>query len=183
MVVPTPALQQRAGTMLVEATAVGAGQVGVNVPSLTAMDDPVTGTVLFVGVLTGLLLVSFLVGRELTEGSSDAARGTSSPPDRSTETTSNPTYRSRPTPTVEWDDPAEDGDLEDDERIISLLEEADGQLRQSRIVSETGWSKTKVSRTLSGLADDGDVVKIQLGRENLICLPEQVPSIGTEEDR
>ncbi|MGM0398733.1 MAG: helix-turn-helix transcriptional regulator [Halobacteriota archaeon] len=182
--------------MLGEGSAIGL-PLFANAVAQAGMDDPMTGTALFVGVLTGLLLVSFLVGRRLSEpspdedspstttridGASDPSNGTAStggPSDSPTETP----LQSRPEPTVEWSTGDGSRDLDDDERVLAMLEDSDGQLRQSRIVSESGWSKTKVSRTLSGLAEDGDVVKIQLGRENLICLPEQVPSIGQEEDR
>ncbi|MFW6003918.1 MAG: helix-turn-helix transcriptional regulator [Halanaeroarchaeum sp.] len=160
------------------------GTVSVNPVAQAAMDDPMAGTVLFVGVLAGLLLVSFLVGRGMTgspsnEESTSGATRTGGSSDSKAGTT----YRSRSESTVDWSTGDGSRDLDDDERVLTMLEDADGQLRQSRIVSETGWSKTKVSRTLSDLDDDGDVVKIQLGRENLICLPDQVPSIGHEEDR
>ncbi|WP_259517185.1 hypothetical protein [Halanaeroarchaeum sp. HSR-CO] len=182
--------------MFGEASAIG-GTLFASTVAQAAMDDPMSGTALFVGVLAGLLLVSFLLGRQLTDPSSDEdsssttirSDGSSDPSNVTTGTggtsdsSSETPLKSRPEPAVEWNTGDGSRDLGDDERVLAMLEDADGQLRQSRIVSESGWSKTKVSRTLSGLADDGDVVKIQLGRENLICLPEQVPSIGHEEDR
>lgn len=58
--------------------------------------------------------------------------------------------------------------LTDENRIMQLLSESDGRLRQSAIVSETGWSKSKVSRLLSRMEDDGKITKITVGRENLI---------------
>jgi len=72
--------------------------------------------------------------------------------------------------------------LDDHERVIALLELEGGQLRQTRIVDWTDWSKTKVSRTLSSMAEDGEVVKIRLGRENLICLPDTVPAVSRHRD-
>ena len=65
--------------------------------------------------------------------------------------------------------------VEDEERVLSLLEEHDGQMRQSAIVEETGWSKSKVSMILSEMTDDETVSKLQLGRENLISLPGHEP--------
>lgn len=71
-------------------------------------------------------------------------------------------------------------DVEDRERVVALLEDAGGRLKQSRIVEETGWSKTKVSRLLSQMAADGDVVKVPVGRENIVCLPGSVPEAAGE---
>lgn len=63
----------------------------------------------------------------------------------------------------------------DRERVLALLEENNGKLRQSKIVEETDWSKAKVSRLLARLDDNGDITKIRLGRENVICLPGREP--------
>lgn len=62
--------------------------------------------------------------------------------------------------------------LSDEERVERLLERNGGRMRQADIVSETGWSDAKVSQLLSRMADEGDVEKLRLGRENLISLPD-----------
>lgn len=62
--------------------------------------------------------------------------------------------------------------LTDEERVLRMLEENGGQVRQQRIVSGTEWSKSKVSRLLSRMAEEGAIRKITLGRENVIRLPE-----------
>ena len=64
----------------------------------------------------------------------------------------------------------------DREYVIELLEQNDGRMKQSAIVDAVDWSKAKVSRLLADLEADGDVVKIRLGRENLICRPGQEPT-------
>jgi hypothetical protein len=61
--------------------------------------------------------------------------------------------------------------LADDERVIRLLERNGGRMRQADIVSETKWSDAKVSQLLSSMADDGEIKKLRIGRENLISLP------------
>jgi len=68
--------------------------------------------------------------------------------------------------------------VSDDERVRSLLQEHGGEMRQKQIVDRVDWSKAKVSRVLSRLEDEGRVVKVRLGRENVIYLPghEQVVS-------
>ncbi|MBP1922838.1 putative membrane protein [Halorubrum alkaliphilum] len=45
-------------------------------------------------------------------------------------------------------------------------------MRQSAIVEELDWSKSKTSRVLSRMADEGDVEKLRIGRENVIDLAE-----------
>lgn len=62
--------------------------------------------------------------------------------------------------------------LTDEDRVRSLLRERDGRMKQSAIVDELDWSKSKASRVLSGMAEDGDVEKLRIGRENVIDLVE-----------
>lgn len=65
--------------------------------------------------------------------------------------------------------------LTDMDHIQQLLTERGGRVRQSEIVSETGWSKSKVSRLLSRMEDDDLITKITVGRENLITRPGDEP--------
>ena len=73
----------------------------------------------------------------------------------------------------EPDEPTEDLSLlADDERVLRLLERNGGRMRQADIVSETQWSDAKVSQLLSSMADDDEITKLRIGRENLISLPD-----------
>lgn len=63
--------------------------------------------------------------------------------------------------------------LSDEGRVVQLLVENGGRIRQHRITDDTGWSKSKVSRILSRMCEDGTVEKITIGRENVIILPEE----------
>ena len=65
--------------------------------------------------------------------------------------------------------------LSNEKRVFRLLDEWDGPIRQSEIVEETGWSKAKVSRVLSKMETEGDITKLNVGRENLVTRPEDVP--------
>lgn len=71
--------------------------------------------------------------------------------------------------------PATDADhvpaLTDADRVEQLLTENDGRMRQSVIVEELDWSKSKVSRVLSSMEEDDRIRKISIGRENLIARP------------
>ena len=69
-----------------------------------------------------------------------------------------------------------DADLQsDDERVITLLEEHDGRMRQVDIVSNTDWSKSKVSMLLSEMEDEGLISKLRVGRENIVSLAGHEP--------
>jgi hypothetical protein len=63
--------------------------------------------------------------------------------------------------------------LSDEERVLRLLKDNDGRMKQATIVKETGWSNAKVSQLLSAMAEEGQVEKLRIGRENLISLPDE----------
>jgi hypothetical protein len=65
--------------------------------------------------------------------------------------------------------------MNDEERVAGLLREHGGRMRQSAIVEGTGWSKSKVSMVLSEMADEGQVRKLRVGRENIVSLPGHEP--------
>ncbi|MFC6836742.1 helix-turn-helix transcriptional regulator [Halomarina ordinaria] len=65
--------------------------------------------------------------------------------------------------------------LTNEDRIMQLLDEGGGRLRQADIVERTDWSKSKVSRLLSRMEENGEVRKISIGRENLIARPGDEP--------
>jgi uncharacterized membrane protein len=65
--------------------------------------------------------------------------------------------------------------LSDEDRVLSLLEEHGGRMKQVNIVDETEWSKSKVSMLLSDMEDDGDISKLRVGRENIVSLAGQEP--------
>lgn len=60
--------------------------------------------------------------------------------------------------------------LTDEDRVIQMLRSNGGQLQQMTIVEDTDWSKSKVSRLLSRMEEQGQIEKISVGRENLITL-------------
>ena len=83
-----------------------------------------------------------------------------------------------PTPPESEPEPASDED-----RIIQLLRDNDGRMKQTRIVDETDWSKSKVSMLLSEMEEQGLINKLPVGRENLISLPGEEPdAVGTAYD-
>ncbi|SEP94140.1 helix-turn-helix transcriptional regulator [Natrinema salaciae] len=79
-------------------------------------------------------------------------------------------------------DPTNDGDdagpdplseeelMTDEDRVVKLIRENGGRMKQVNIVDATGWSKSKVSMLLSDMEDDGTISKLRVGRENIISL-------------
>jgi hypothetical protein len=65
--------------------------------------------------------------------------------------------------------------LSDEDRVLQLLEERGGRMKQVNIVDETGWSKSKVSMLLSDMEDEGQISKLRIGRENVISLSGEEP--------
>jgi hypothetical protein len=65
--------------------------------------------------------------------------------------------------------------LSDEDRVLDLLEANGGRMKQVKIVEETEWSKSKVSMLLSEMAEDGEISKLRVGRENIISLAGNEP--------
>lgn len=61
----------------------------------------------------------------------------------------------------------------DGDRVVQLLEDGGGQVKQSAIAEQFDWSASKTSRVVSGLVDDGRVEKLRIGRENVVSLPDE----------
>lgn len=72
--------------------------------------------------------------------------------------------------------------VSDRERVQSLIDSNGGRMRQTEIVESVDWSKAKVSRLLADLESDGEITKLRLGRENLICLPGHEPAASRSSD-
>lgn len=139
------------------------------------------GTILVLGALAFAAYrrdwLAGLIGEEDTDG--DAAAGDSDEPAAGPgpdATAPPPTESETPTPdqtaTQPSDDPVDTELLSDEERVVRLLEANDGRMKQAKIVEETRWSNAKVSQLLSGMADEGRIEKLRLGRENIISLPD-----------
>jgi len=165
----TPTLTTRAGST-------SPGQSPTTEPAGTSGGDGLGG--LFVVGLIVLLLIGGTVTLYRTVLSADEEHGgthaestaTGHDSGISSETPSQPTSSSESEMAVTDEDL-----LSDTDRVQSLLESNGGRMRQSAIVEETDWSKSKVSMLLSDMEDDGEVTKLRVGRENIISLPGHEP--------
>ena len=58
--------------------------------------------------------------------------------------------------------------LSDEDRVMGMLDDHGGRMKQVEIVDGTGWSKSKVSMLLSDMEEAGEISKLRVGRENII---------------
>lgn len=65
--------------------------------------------------------------------------------------------------------------LSDEEQVLRMLRQNAGRMPQREITRRQDWSKSKVSRLLSKMDEEGEINKISTGRENLITLHGHVP--------
>lgn len=82
-------------------------------------------------------------------------------------------------PPVAADDP-EGTLLADEDRLIRLLESEGGRIKQAEVASRLDWSTSKTSRVISRMHEEGSVRKYRLGRENVVALPDDDPTVGGE---
>ncbi|MDX1744936.1 MAG: helix-turn-helix domain-containing protein [Halobacteriales archaeon] len=95
---------------------------------------------------------------------------------RSATASPGPTPSADPEPSIAPDErePADSGDImTDEERVEEALRSHGGRMRQAEIADALDWSTSKTSRVLTGMAESGRVEKLQLGRENVIDLPDE----------
>ena len=74
------------------------------------------------------------------------------------------------------DDAATKRILTPEERIVEMLEENGGRMKQAEVVRNVEWSESTVSRKLQRLESTGEVTRYQLGREKLVYLPGEEPA-------
>lgn len=62
--------------------------------------------------------------------------------------------------------------LSNEERVLQLLEERGGRIKQQEVVSELDWTEAKTSQVVSGLREDDEIDVFRIGRENVLALSE-----------
>lgn len=61
--------------------------------------------------------------------------------------------------------------LSDPERVLQLVENNGGRMKQQAVVEMLEWSETKTSQVVNDLKEDGDLEVYRIGRENVLSLP------------
>jgi uncharacterized membrane protein len=61
--------------------------------------------------------------------------------------------------------------LSDEERLLQLLEDHGGRMKQQDAVEELEWSETKTSQVVTDLYEAEKIERYRLGRENVLALP------------
>jgi hypothetical protein len=62
--------------------------------------------------------------------------------------------------------------LSPEERVLALLEERGGRMKQKVVTEELDWSAARTSQVVGDLRDAGKVESFRLGRENVLRFPE-----------
>ncbi|ELY69423.1 hypothetical protein C490_07864 [Natronobacterium gregoryi SP2] len=63
--------------------------------------------------------------------------------------------------------------LSNEERILQLLEQRGGRIKQQEVVSKLDWTEAKTSQVVSGLREDDEIEVFRIGRENVLSLPDE----------
>jgi len=62
--------------------------------------------------------------------------------------------------------------LSNEERVLRLLEDNGGRMKQKAVAEELDWTAAKTSQVVGDLREEGEVESFRLGRENVLTLPE-----------
>jgi len=63
--------------------------------------------------------------------------------------------------------------LSNEEKVIRLLEDNGGRIKQQQIAGEFDWTDAKTSQVVGTLRDEDAVETFRIGRENVVALPEE----------
>lgn len=58
------------------------------------------------------------------------------------------------------------------ERVLRLVTDNGGRMKQADVTEALGWSAARTSQVVGDLRDDGDIESFRLGRENVLRIPE-----------
>lgn len=72
--------------------------------------------------------------------------------------------------------------LSNEERVLGLLEENGGRMKQKEVAEELDWSGARTSQVVSDLREEEKLESFRLGRENVLTLPDVAIDVGPDED-
>lgn len=62
--------------------------------------------------------------------------------------------------------------MSNEEKVLAILEDRDGRVKQQEVAGELDWSDAKTSQVVSRMQDEGRIEVFRIGRENVIRLPD-----------
>jgi uncharacterized membrane protein len=62
--------------------------------------------------------------------------------------------------------------LSNEERVLQLLRENGGRMKQKQVAEQLDWTAAKTSQVVGDLREDEEVDAFRLGRENVLTLPD-----------
>ena len=63
--------------------------------------------------------------------------------------------------------------LSNEERVLALLADNAGRMKQQAVVAELGWTEAKTSQVVGRLRENGEIEVFRVGRENVLALPDE----------
>ena len=111
--------------------------------------------------------------REPEQDGSPTSTVTSSTPETDAAAATGPGTGTQQTPPPEL--------LSNEERVLRLLEQRGGRIKQQEVVSELDWTEAKTSQVVSSLREDGEIDVFRIGRENVLALPDEDGEDGDAE--
>lgn len=94
-------------------------------------------------------------------------------PDRSEQPEDRSIEESERDDASETDDGPPEELLSNEERVLKLLDEHGGRIKQQAVVEGLGWTDAKTSQVVGKLREDGEIEVFRLGRENVLTLPDE----------
>jgi len=63
--------------------------------------------------------------------------------------------------------------LSNEERVLRVLEDHGGRMKQQQVVAELDWTEAKTSQVVTSMREDDQLEVFRIGRENVLALPEE----------
>lgn len=128
------------------------GADGPQVVASPASSFPTLAVVVVAGLVIGIGIGAWK--RRTRDGKSDRQPATGA------ETDSGPGDDSGPEPDEQL--------LSNEERVLRLLDERGGRVKQQEVAAEFGWTDAKTSQVVKTLREDDEIDVFRLGRENVL---------------
>ncbi|SIS10897.1 helix-turn-helix transcriptional regulator [Natronorubrum thiooxidans] len=113
-------------------------------------------------------------------GDENSGSGSGSAPAASTDTATTTASAIDESTASSPTEPAETELLSNEERVLRLVRDNGGRMKQQTAVEELGWTDAKTSKVVSGLREEGDLESFRLGRENVLSLPDADDGVTAE---